>query len=455
MCSFLYSTKSIPNIEEANFYMKKRGPDVTNIVNHGKHIFLHNLLSLTGSFTPQPLVEDDVYVLFNGDIYNFLDLKNKYDLGNDIDNDTKCILPMYKKFGLDCFEHFDGEFSIVIVDYKQDVVLIGTDAFKCKPLWVSIGSDIGIASYESGLKLSGFENIKKFPPNSVHVYDLETGNVVYKDSIVKWDLNQYKETFDDWNAAFDTAIRKRTQFIGRGLFIGLSSGYDSGVIAASLNNQKIAYTSYSLIGTENQAIIDARVSINNMPYFYINKDGKTMYDAKQYLINNVEDYTYTIVSARSDYNEFWLKLIEDNGSSGLAAVNNLALQHDKRIMLSGSGADEIYSDYGFGGHSKYKHSNFGGLFPEDLKTIFPKDPEDLTCIWRSFYGSSMESYLAKEEYVNGNRGLSSRYPFMDKELVQEFLSLSVKLKNSVYKSPIYNYLSKYNYPLGYNEKIGF
>ena len=114
--------------------------------------------------------------------------------------------------------------------------------------------------------------------------------------------------------------------------------------------------------------------------------------------------------------------------------------------MSGQGADEIFSDYGFGGIKKYNHSNFGGLFPEDLKSVFP---------WPSFFNSSMESYLAKEEYVAGSYGIESRYPFLDLEVVQEFLWLKPELKNSHYKSVLYYYLKKYNFPFTENEKIGF
>ena len=94
----------------------------------------------------------------------------------------------------------------------------------------------------------------------------------------------------------------------------------------------------------------------------------------------------------------------------------------------------------------YLHSNFGGLFPDDLSTIFP---------WNSFYGSSMESYIAKEEYVGGSYGIEVRYPFLDKKVVQEFLWLDVKLKNSVYKSPLDYYLVNNNYPYNKGQKLGF
>ena len=67
----------------------------------------------------------------------------------------------------------------------------------------------------------------------------------------------------------------------------------------------------------------------------------------------------------------------------------------------------------------------------------------------------MESYLAKEEYVAGSYGIEARYPFLDKDVVQEFLWLKPKVKNLHYKSVLYYYLKKYNFPFTENEKVGF
>jgi asparagine synthetase B (glutamine-hydrolysing) len=124
----------------------------------------------------------------------------------------------------------------------------------------------------------------------------------------------------------------------------------------------------------------------------------------------------------------------------------MAIKNGNKIFLSGQGADEIYSDYGFLGIKKYPHSNFGGNFPETLENIFP---------WPSFFNSSMESYLAKEEYVAGSYGIEARYPFLDKKVVQEFLNLKSEVKNSHYKSVLYYYLRENNYPFVEDEKIGF
>ena len=67
----------------------------------------------------------------------------------------------------------------------------------------------------------------------------------------------------------------------------------------------------------------------------------------------------------------------------------------------------------------------------------------------------MESYLAKEEYVSGMHGVETRYPFLDKKVVQEFLWLDHNLKNSQYKSVIDNYFVENNYPFNRGEKKGF
>ena len=61
----------------------------------------------------------------------------------------------------------------------------------------------------------------------------------------------------------------------------------------------------------------------------------------------------------------------------------------------------------------------------------------------------------KEEYVSGSFGLEGRYPYLDKNVVQEFLSLDHRLKNSKYKAPIFNYLTEHGFPVQENEKRGF
>jgi asparagine synthetase B (glutamine-hydrolysing) len=268
-------------------------------------------------------------------------------------------------------------------------------------------------------------------------------------SLFTFNLDQTKDSFDDWNEAFANSIRKRTENCREKIFIGLSSGYDSGSIACELRNQDVPHTAYTLTGTENREVLNARHDLfkeKNSTHKVYTLPEHERGSIVNYIAKNVEPFKNKIHSSSSDYNEYGMDIVDDHGGGSLAYVCDHALRDGNKVYLSGSGADEIFSDYGFGGVKKYQHSNFGGLFPDNLETIFP---------WASFYGSSQETYIAKEEHVAGSFGIETRYPYLDKYVVQEFLSLTPELKNSKYKSVLFNYLTQNNYPFCENEKIGF
>ena len=228
----------------------------------------------------------------------------------------------------------------------------------------------------------------------------------------------------------------------------MSSGYDSGSIACELRRQKVPHTAYSLTGTENMMVMERRNAMfnDNSTHNIYTLPEQQRGPCVEHIRDRVEPFKNTIHSTSSDYNEYGMDIVDDHGAGSLVYICDKAIRDGNKVYLSGSGADEIFSDYGFQGVKKYAHSNFGGQFPDDLNTIFP---------WASFYGSSQETYIAKEEHVAGSFGIETRYPYLDKYVVQEFLSLTPELKNYKYKSVLYNYLSKNNYPFSENEKIGF
>ena len=75
-CSFIVTNFEASNdrLDEANHYIKFRGPDATSVRSINHWTFLHNLLSMTGSPTLQPFSDNDkssnIVALFNGEIYN-------------------------------------------------------------------------------------------------------------------------------------------------------------------------------------------------------------------------------------------------------------------------------------------------------------------------------------------------------------------------------------------------
>jgi len=69
MCSFIFSSKEPTS--KSNYLTQKRGPDKTTLTEIGDFHFLHNLLSITGEFTPQPFIDHDnqIVAVYNGEVY--------------------------------------------------------------------------------------------------------------------------------------------------------------------------------------------------------------------------------------------------------------------------------------------------------------------------------------------------------------------------------------------------
>ena len=462
MCGILFTSKEIRDLKMIIKFLKKRGPDHTEHKIIHDYNFIHVLLSMTGKdFTIQPFLYDDVVIMFNGEIYNYKEFGN-------FNSDGECIIEAYKKYGDNFVKYLDGEFALLLVDFSQDIMYYSTDIFSIKPLWFAQdNNDIGICSYASSLEYLGFQNIKQIDANTTIKMQLSTRKVLNKQTVYDFDLNQNKTNFDDWNQAFENAIIKRTQGLKHKIFIGLSGGYDSGLISCVLNKLNIDYTAYTILGSEDLELMKKR--------HYLLKQGEiidmTQEDFntnKDYLEKNSEEYLLKIENGEKEnyikclmennkekanqylkqykFRMTGQKVTNDNGAIGVSYICSKAKPKGEIIYLSGSGADEVISDYGFDGVKHYGHSTIGGKFPEDLTTVFP---------WKNFFGNTQRAYLMKEETVSGTWGVEGRYPFLDKQVVQEFLWLSAKLKNQNYKSPIHNYLTCHNYPFENGIKVGF
>jgi len=462
MCGILFSSKEIKELQKTLQFLKKRGPDHTEHTIINNYHFIHVLLSMTGeNYTIQPFVYDDVVVMFNGEIYNFKDF-------GDFNSDGECIIEAYKKYGDDFIRHLEGEFALLLIDFSKDLLYYSTDIFSIKPLWFAQdGDDIGLCSYASSLEYLGFQNIKQVDANTTIKMKLSTREVLTKQTVYDFDLNQHKTNFDDWNKAFENAITKRTRGLKHKVFIGLSGGYDSGLISCVLNKLDIGYTAYTILGSEDMELMKKRHSLlkqgeiidMTQEDFNSNKDYLEKF-SEEYILKiengEKENYIKSLMNNNPKQAEQYLKqykyrmtgqkVTNDNGAVGVSYICSKATPKGEIIYLSGSGADEVISDYGFNGVKHYGHSTIGGNFPEELSTVFP---------WKNFFNNTQRAYLMKEETVSGTWGVEGRYPFLDKYVVQEFLSLSSELKNRNYKSPIHNYLTTHNYPFEDGIKVGF
>jgi len=467
MCGILYTNKNLSNVnlDYVLEFLKKRGPDSTNVKKLKNHTFVHTLLTMTGPLTEQPFYNTDesIICIFNGEIYNFEDFGN-------YKSDGECLLPLYEKYGDDFISYLDGEFAIVLVDFNQNKLIYSSDIFGTRPIWIGFDEkEFGISTYKSCLDRIGLTNNYQVLANKTVIMDLENVRILNEKRVHTFDLNQHKDNFDDWIKAFENAIHKRTKYAKCGIFIGMSGGYDSGAIAYELTKQNIDFTAYSIANVEDKEVMKQRGEIVKDSIIF-NVKRENFLGARDFLKKNAEEYKLNIDNGERDkynklieipnYNKLLGKqlldiieyrksgqvLTDDNGAIGCSYICSLAIKENKKIYLSGSGADEIFSDYGFNKVKFYDHSTIGGYFPENLELVFP---------WKNFFRNTQRAYLMKEEHVAGSYGIEGRYPFLDKFVVQEFLWLNAKLKNENYKSPLDYYLVKNKFPYEKDQKTGF
>ena len=462
MCSFLITNiKEITEqINRLNRKLQHRGPDRTTMLQikykQQQLTFLHNLLSITGSThnkKNQPFTNGDesIIAIYNGEIYNYKKFitqtpSQTYLLGNNQLSDGECLIPAYLKYGPTFAQQLEGEFAIALFDLNKNILVVSSDIFATKPMYLSFhDGKFGISSYKYALEEMGFREHYKMQENTMLMIDLLTHQIRYLGKVYEFNLKQYKHNYNDWEAAFNKAIKTRTESLRTGVAVTLSSGYDSGTLCCALSQNNIKHHTFScLTQSENNMLIYNRSNFRsyNQTAHLFKLDILNREKLRQEIHQKIDKFTSFVDKAKTKS----YSILTDDATLGMGFMYQKLREHNCLVHLSGQGADEIYADYGFNGIKFKSHSCFGGKFPNNLQEIFP---------WFSFYKGTQECFLMKEEYVAGCYGIENRYPYLDKNVVQEFLWLAPELKNQNYKAPLHYYMTKYSYPFDLNKKSGF
>ena len=216
----------------------------------------------------------------------------------------------------------------------------------------------------------------------------------------------------------------------------------------ALRQQAVPFLAYSIPGTENASVVAARSAAcaGVAETVAITSVAERFQKQLAFLQTACEPFRYWSVEEPYRGQRRGKLVSEDNAAVGLSTILTESRPTGGLIYLSGSGADEILSDYAIDGDPVFCHSCFRGVFPRNLSTVFP---------WCSFYKGTQRNYLMKEELVAGAHGVEGRYPFLDPKVVQEYLWLSADVKNSEYKRPVADYLRAFGFPNAWKQKIGF
>lgn len=262
-------------IKEMVESLSHRGPDDQGIFVKGNIGLGHNRLSIIdlslAGHQPMSDNEEKIWIVYNGEIYNFLDLRSDLEKQGVIfksKTDTEVIIYLYKKYGIDCLKYLRGMFAFAIWDSQKKIIFLARDRVGKKPLKYYLDSNCFI--FASELKAifknpevkkeidleaideyltyqyvphpkTGFKNIKKLAPASYLIIN-STGEIIEKKY---WNLD-YSQKLDISEAEWEKKIFNTLNESVRLRLISdvplgahLSGGIDSSLIVALMAQNTI------------------------------------------------------------------------------------------------------------------------------------------------------------------------------------------------------------------------
>jgi asparagine synthase (glutamine-hydrolysing) len=141
-------------IENMSSMLVHRGPDGKGAWLDGEIGLGHRRLEIIdpgpGGHQPMATPERDLWVVFNGEIHNHLELRAELEGQGETFRsscDTEVLLAAYREWGLDCFPRFNGMWAVALWDVRKQRLVLSRDHFGIKPLYYSwSGNRVAFAS---------------------------------------------------------------------------------------------------------------------------------------------------------------------------------------------------------------------------------------------------------------------------------------------------------------------
>ena len=367
-----------------------RGPDQDGIFvrendSYSLGMAMRRLSIIDLSTGEQPMFSDNkkIVLVFNGEIYNYLELKNKLKKkgsGFKTTSDTEVILKLYEEYGTGSFAMLDGMFAFSIYDQNLNKVFIARDYFGEKPLYYT--QDEKTFSWASELKsliikknpkpsisLNGLNLYFQFTyipaPFTIYddVYKLEANHYLEYDckesTLLIHEIEQRFTGNDSSDLTFKKAKKKVHDLVQSSVKsrsvsdvpIGtfLSGGVDSSVVSLCLAQQTSGKIDTFSIGFEKKSFDESDKArtvanlINSNHHEFIISEGDMKDSVDNILLNFDEPFA-------------------DSSSLPTFLVAHKTRQQVK-VALTGDGGDEV-----FGGYNKY----YMGKLNNKYTSLVPK-----------------------------------------------------------------------------------
>ena len=315
----------------------------------------------------QPMHSDNkrISVVYNGEIYNFQELKKELaDYPFRSNCDTEVIIAAYLKWGISCIERFNGMFAIALYDRETQEVYLVRDRIGKKPLyyWYEDQNLVFASELKPIMKCPGFHGeiakgvLSRYlfqqyinAPESIYqnVYKLEPGAILrFSKGQIKvwkyWDVKEayekaqtnpvgsYEEAKEHLKDLLKQAVAARMiADVPLGSF--LSGGYDSSLITAIAQEHSTEPVKTFSIGFHEEKYNEAKYA--GAVADYLGTNHTELYIDEQDMFELVDSIP-----------KYYDEPFADSSQIATMMVSKLAREH-VTVALSGDGGDEFFCGY--------------------------------------------------------------------------------------------------------------
>jgi asparagine synthase (glutamine-hydrolysing) len=347
--------------------LKQRGPDYQGTYLHDAVGLAHARLSIIdlSSSANQPFLNHDksIGIVFNGEIYNFQELKNELQKLNKYTfvttSDTEVLLYAYEEYEEKLFDKINGMFAFAIYDFRKNQLLLARDRMGKKPLYY--GTFSGTFVFASEIKallrhpavsrelnidaLNEYLTFEYVPtPHSIfkNIYKLEPAvYLLWENSTVVKKQPYWKVPFDTAPISFDDAQKQLYSLLNDAVSVRLVSDVPLGVfLSGGLDSSTVAYFA--------QKNSTARIKT-----FSIGFEDKS-YDESNYAASvarhlGTEHYVQTLTEKQSLDLIPELSTLIDEPFADPSIIPTYLLSKFTRskvtVALGGDGSDELLAGY--------------------------------------------------------------------------------------------------------------
>lgn len=342
-----------------------RGPDDQSFVQLGEVILYHARLAIQDVQSGmQPMyLDEELAIVFNGEIYNHLSLREKHKLHCTTRSDTETVLLLYKKLGIEFLHELDGMFAFALLDRANNQLWLARDRAGKKPVYyyqdertiffaselntikAAVSPQINHEYFYEYLRLGSFfnehtpyKNVRELPAGTYLTIDIQSRQCQQtkwwsiKPFYLKKSIITEAEAISQADQMLHEAVKRRLESSDLEVGCFLSGGIDSGLIAsiAAQYNSRLKTFTVAFDGRYNEAPLAKMVADKiQSAHHEINIDFSDLQANIETILNNYgEPFT-------------------DSSAIPTWYVSREAKKH-VTVILNGDGADEL-----FGGYRRY------------------------------------------------------------------------------------------------------